>query len=245
MHDSAVNVTSLAVYADCPRKYYLQRYIGWNGRRPKFDPEEDLPEEQSESTGLSAADLGSAVHEILSGAEGAWPLEAQRLANVFQSSPLGRRASVATRSEREWNFIVDIEGTLVRGSIDLWFEDSEIVIVDYKTDDVTAAEAGERASTYRPQLALYAIAIERALGKRPARACLHFLRPDRVVEVPVDGSAIDGVIRLLGELRQSQEMLRFDLHEAARCRSCPFYRGLCPATLELTAESEAARAESR
>ena len=32
-HDSAVNVTSLAVFADCPRKYYLQRYIGWNGSR--------------------------------------------------------------------------------------------------------------------------------------------------------------------------------------------------------------------
>ena len=43
-HDSAVNVTSLAVFAQCPRKYYLQRYLGWGGRGV-FDPEEPLPAE--------------------------------------------------------------------------------------------------------------------------------------------------------------------------------------------------------
>ena len=42
------------------------------------------------------------------------------------------------------------------------------------------------AEAYTPQLALYGLAIERAFGKRPAHAWLHFLRSDTLVEVPLD-----------------------------------------------------------
>jgi len=218
-HDSAVNVTSLAVFADCPRKYYLQRYIGWNGRRSSnFDPE-DLPEDEVDE---NPAELGSAVHEILAGKPGTYSDEARRLADVFLSSDLGKRAASSSRAAREWDFIIDVEGTLVRGTVDLWFEnDGQITIVDYKTDQSIHAEA------YTPQLALYGIAIERAFGKRPAHAWLHFLRPNALVEVALDHNVED----LLARLRAAQDKLQFDLNEGARCRSCPFYRGLCPAGL--------------
>jgi len=223
-HDSAVNVTSLAVFADCPRKYYLQRYIGWNGRRSaNFDPEDLMEDDKTDET---AADLGSAVHEILAGKTGAYSAEAHRLADVFLTSDLGKRAASASRVEREWDFIVDIEGTLVRGTIDLWFEiDGEIAIVDYKTDKAIDAE------DYVPQLALYGLAIERAFGKRPARAWLHFLRSNTVVDVPLDRK----VANLLAELRTAQDTLRFDLNEGDHCRACQFYRSLCPAGLDVTA----------
>ncbi len=217
-YDSAVNVTSLAVFADCPRKYYLQRYIGWNGRRPSnFDPE-DLREEDDGNE--SAADLGSAVHLILAGKSGSYSAEARRLADVFLKSELGIRAASASQVEREWDFIVDVEGTLVRGTIDLWFEnDGEITIVDYKTDKAVNAE------TYTPQLALYGLALERAFGKRPAHSWLHFLRSNTLVEVPLDYK-VEG---LLAELRIAQDTLRFDLNEGDHCRACQFYRSLCPA----------------
>src|SRR5438067_12197302 len=72
-HDSAVNVTSLTVFATCPRKYYIQRYIGWNGRRSgTFDPEE-LPSEDTGEQEANAAEMGSFVHEILAGANGTFP----------------------------------------------------------------------------------------------------------------------------------------------------------------------------
>ncbi|MDP9053703.1 MAG: UvrD-helicase domain-containing protein, partial [Acidobacteriota bacterium] len=81
-YDSAVNVTSLAVFADCRRRYYLQRYIGWNGRVfSDFEEEHDTADDD-----FSAADLGSAVHEILAGKPGDFPEEAHRLANVFLDS---------------------------------------------------------------------------------------------------------------------------------------------------------------
>ncbi len=222
-HDSAVNVTSLAVFADCPRKYYLERYIGWNGRFSRFDPEE-LPVDAREGDDINAADLGSLVHEILAGKQGEYPPEAQRLANVFLDSDLGRRAAAATRSAREWDFIVDIHGTLVRGSIDLWFEENgEIVVVDYKTD------LKQRPEAYAPQLALYGMAMERAFGKRPSEAWLHYLRSDTAVAVPLDDAAIRRVENLLAELAEAQDTLRFDLHEAEHCHTCPFHRNLCPA----------------
>ena len=224
-YDSAVNVTSLAVFANCPRKYYLQRYIGWSGGRFRhFDPE-DLPDDTPEEN-TPAAELGSFVHEILSGKTGEYPSEAHELAAVFERNELGRRAAASTRAAREWDFIADIGGTLVRGSIDLWFEDEAgLHIVDYKTD------AKVYAAEYETQLALYAYALERALGRRPASAHLHYLRSDRVIEIPVDDAAISNAIRLIATLRTAQDRLQFPLNVGEHCRACPFYRGLCPATI--------------
>jgi CRISPR/Cas system-associated exonuclease Cas4 (RecB family) len=170
------------------------------------------------------------VHEILAGKNTAPDPEARRLADVFLHSDLGTRAAASPRAGREWDFIVEVEGMLVRGTVDLWFEeDGAIHLVDYKTDDVNADGLTARAGDYAAQLALYALAIERTFGRRPARAWLHFLRPDRVVEIPVDDAALRAAAKLVAQLREAQRSLRFDLREGAHCRSCQFYRTLCPA----------------
>jgi ATP-dependent exoDNAse (exonuclease V) beta subunit len=228
--ESTVNVTSLALFASCPRKYYNGRYIGWNvgSRFQRFDPEE-LPDDD---TDLSAAELGSAVHEVLAGKNAAPDPETQRLADVFLRSELGTRAAAATRSAREWDFIMELNGMLVRGTIDLWFEENgEVHVVDYKTDDVKDSALALRANEYAPQLALYALAIEKAFGRRPAHAWLHFLRPDRTVEISIDDAALKAAAELIDDLREAQSALRFDLREGPHCTSCSYYRGLCPAGL--------------
>jgi ATP-dependent exoDNAse (exonuclease V) beta subunit len=218
--DTAVNVTALAVFGECPRKYYLERYLGWGGvRKGRFDAELDreIPEE-------SGAELGSEVHEILAGRPGTYSDEAEQLAEVFRRSALGQRAAAASRSAREWEFIAELDGTLVRGSVDLWFEDAgELKIVDYKTDLTV------RTGQYAPQLALYGLALDKAFGRKPARASLHFLRSDQVVEVPMDDAALESARGLIARLRDAQERLEFDLNEGEHCRTCPFYRGMCPA----------------
>jgi ATP-dependent helicase/nuclease subunit A len=50
-------------------------------------------------------------------------------------------------------------------------------LVDYKTNDVTAAEVPREAQHYEMQMLLYALALERALGEPPVELALHFLRP--------------------------------------------------------------------
>jgi ATP-dependent helicase/nuclease subunit A len=233
-YETATNATSLATFARCPRRYYLERYIGWNdGRHGRFDAEQvsegsDLIEENDPEG--SAAELGSKVHELLANRPGFYSDTARELAKVFFESDLGRLAAKAARAEREWDFIADLGGTLVRGSIDLWFEENgQVSLVDYKTDDVAAGEVSERAAAYAPQLALYAIALEQALGKRPARAYLHFLRPNRISEIRIDDGLLNNARELIERLREAQNDLRFDLHEGRHCRSCPFFRSLCPA----------------
>ena len=232
--ETAVTVTSLAAFGACPRKYYIQRSLGWNtGRFRRFDPDDIAAgdKEEDEETDLSASRIGSAVHEILAGQTPADDApEARQLADVFFKSELGRRASSSPRVAREWAFIADIDGTIIRGTIDLWFEENgDLHVVDYKTDEVTAADAPTRARDYAPQLALYAMALERATGRRPAMASLHFLRPGTVVEIPLDNHAIAAARALIAGLRNAQNDLRFDLNEGEHCRACQFYRSLCPA----------------
>jgi ATP-dependent exoDNAse (exonuclease V) beta subunit len=234
-HETTATVTSLAVFGSCPRKYYIQRSLGWSsGRFRRFDPDEIEVEdlESEETADLPASRIGSALHDILAGVEPEDDIpEARQLAEVFRRGELGAKAESARRREREWAFIADIDGAIVSGAIDLWFEDGQgaIHVVDYKTDDVSADHAPARAAEYAPQLALYAIALERALGIRPCAAWLHFLRPDRIVEVPIDDAAIAGARALVAGLREAQDALRFDLREGVHCRSCSFYRSLCPA----------------
>ena len=227
LHETAVTVTSLAVFATCPRKYYIQRSLGWNtGRFRRFDPDEIPVDDNNDSEDdLTASDIGSEVHAILAGAPSPSPApEAQQLADVFLNSELGARVAASPRVAREWAFIADIDGTIVRGSIDLWFEENgELHIVDYKTDAVAHPD------DYIPQLALYAIALERAIGQRPRTACLHYLRLDRIVEIPLNDATIEAARALISGLRRAQNDLRFDLNEGDHCRTCTFYKGMCPA----------------
>jgi len=222
--EAAVNVTSLTVFASCPRKYFLQRYTGWSpGMRGNADVDSDNDADEDE---ISAADLGSAVHAVLAGKPGPHPKEALELAEVFFRSGLGHRSAAAPRAAREWDFISEIEGIIVRGSVDLWFEENgEIEIVDYKTDSAI------RTEEYAPQLALYALALEKAFGKRPTRAWLHFLRHDTVAEVSIDPHALQEVRDLVIRLREAQDRLEFELNEGDHCHSCSFYRQMCPAGL--------------
>lgn len=119
---------------------------------------------------------------------------------------------------------------VLRGQIDLWFEDrAGHVIVDYKTDDITADEARIRAENYKLQLLFYALAIEKLSGALPAEAWLHFLRPDVAVRVELTPRDLRAARQLVDELAGAQRENRFPLKEGAHCARCPFYRGKCPA----------------
>jgi ATP-dependent exoDNAse (exonuclease V) beta subunit len=218
--DGNATVTALTDFAKCPRAYYLSRYLGLEaeGRGPASD-------------GISAADLGSQTHALLAGevVPHADP-EAIRLAEVFRQNPLGKRAAQARRAEREFDFLMAVEDLVIRGKVDLWFEEGgEISLVDYKTDDVTRAQAHERAQDYALQLRLYAGAVERAAGRPPDRAWLHFLRPNTAVEVDLRPSLLDSPAQTVSEFQEAQASLEFPLREGPRCRRCPFVKDLCPA----------------
>ena len=220
--DGNATVTALTEFAKCPRAYYLGHYLGFDGNRPT-----------GQSGRIPAAELGLQVHALLAGATVAdADPEALRLADVFRQSPLGRRVAQAARVEREFDFLMAVEDLVIRGQVDLWFEEGgEVVLVDYKTDDVTRQQAHERARDYALQLRLYAMAVERTTGRPPNRAWLHFLRPNTVVEVDLGPSLLDAPEQVVRDFQEAQASLDFSMNIGDRCHRCPFLRDLCPAVV--------------
>ncbi len=226
-YDSQATVTSISMFADCPRRYYLSRYLG-------FDSGAGLqPAAASQAAPSPADQFGTQVHALLAGAaiKCADP-EALKLADQFRKSPLGRRAAAASTIEREFDFLMEVESLVLRGQIDLWFEDQgKTVLVDYKTDWVSSVQAPARAEQYGLQLRLYALALERLNGRAPDEAYVYFLRPNAAVPIDLRPSLFDSPEAAVREFRDAQERLHFPLYEAPHCRTCPHFTRLCPAQL--------------
>jgi ATP-dependent exoDNAse (exonuclease V) beta subunit len=230
-HDASVAVTSVDMFQECPRKYFLARYLGWEAPASLTAPPSLTEPRPSGSGYLEPSALGAQVHDLLAGLDvpEAGP-EALELAARFRASELGRRASASSRLEREFDFLIEVEGILLDGRIDLWFEEGgELVLVDYKTDNVPAADAAARAQSYALQLQLYALALERAAGRLPGRAFIYLLRPDVAVPVSLRAEDFEAARAAVRALRQAQEEMRFPLRAGAPCHRCAYLRTLCPA----------------
>ena len=111
-------------------------------------------------------------------------------------SELGRRMLRAEKPLREFRFslLLDAERLypgaegeqlLLQGVVDCCLEeDGELVIIDYKTDNVrTGDEIAQRAALYRGQLAAYAEALSRIFKKNVKEGVLFFLTPGQAVRV--------------------------------------------------------------
>lgn len=229
-HDSSESVTSISLFAQCPRKYYLSRYLRWQQPRIRvLDEEEEYPERDSGQ--LDASELGTQVHAILAGQVVAEPAaEAIELAERFRMSALGRRAEKATRKAHESDFVMAVGDLVLRGQIDLWFESNrELVLVDYKTDQVKSPVPRDRVLPYELQLQIYATALERIAGRLPDRAYLYFLRPNEAVEVNVQPLQLGLARTAVREFLQAQEQMEFPLKPGEHCLRCEHYKAMCPA----------------
>jgi ATP-dependent exoDNAse (exonuclease V) beta subunit len=81
------------------------------------------------------------------------------------ASALMERARKSSRVWRELPFWLPESDELVEGIVDLVFEeDGQLVVVDYKTDQVTAAQAVDQAAHHAAQLRLYGRGLTLALG---------------------------------------------------------------------------------
>jgi CRISPR/Cas system-associated exonuclease Cas4 (RecB family) len=153
--------------------------------------------------------------------------QATVLADRFRTSALGKKAAHAAQSGREWDFVAEVAGTVLRGQIDLWFAAGrQLVIVDYKTDRQPGPEA---IAEYSLQVQLYAIALSAWSGRDVTGGVLHFLTPDRIVDVDVSPIALGGAREAVYRLREAQERGEFPLREGAHCRVCDYWGGACPA----------------
>lgn len=219
-----IGVTPLVHFAECPRRHFLGNVAGWPDLR-----------EAELSTG--ARELGDAVHRLLGGLPVVNPpAEALALRDGFLSSQLGRAMAAARRVEREFDFLFHFEGTLLRGVIDLWFEDAGgVTLVDYKT----GRSIGDRTmEAYSDQLRFYALALESLTGRLPRRALLYLLHQDRTVEVALGGETRTRCRALLQEWKRAEEEHDWPPRPGAQCEWCSFEGSACPGRALLTGTDE-------
>ena len=83
---------------------------------------------------------------------------------------------------KEKPFVMDYEGVLVQGIIDVfWLENDKIVLLDYKTDRVDSAT--RLRDMYKEQLDLYAEALERIFRLPVKEKYLYSFRLNQAIEV--------------------------------------------------------------
>ena len=130
------------------------------GQRPRLD----------ELTGRVDDGLGEqAVRGVAAEVDG--------MLDIFDGSPLADTLrDGGTRAWFELPFTWDWDGVPVHGTIDLAYETwGNWHVLDFKTDDLRGRSLADASEAYLPQLALYASALERAIGRSPAAGLL-FLR---------------------------------------------------------------------
>ena len=141
---------------------------------------------------------GAIVHEIAS------QINAESIAKFFKSKLGQIIIDKKTVVRREWPFTFAVPASqwdenshktqdprlktqdfiIVQGIVDLLVKTPEgLVIIDFKTDDVSAEECAKRAELYRRQLDLYARAAAAITGSNILSKWLYFLRPAVSVEV--------------------------------------------------------------
>jgi len=102
----------------------------------------------------------------------------------LNSGFFNERVRDAERSRAEVPLLVEVAGTVLRGSIDLLVEEdgSPPLIVDYKTDRVDGRGPAELTARYEIQQAIYALAVAEARGAEEVELAYVFLeRPEEPV----------------------------------------------------------------
>ena len=114
----------------------------------------------------------------------------------FLASPLAGRIRQARQVWREYRFTLLTDAALydpaaageelmLQGVVDCAFETAEggLVVVDFKTDRITAEQQAQRAGSYRPQLEAYALALGQVLEKEVTEKVLYFFHTNSAVKL--------------------------------------------------------------
>jgi ATP-dependent helicase/nuclease subunit A len=177
--------------------------------------DEPLPFDESP---LSGAEIGIVVHRILQIADLHQPAtnwgdlverqaqfllhrspdpaevsEIVRMVGGFLNSPLAQEARQAIRILREFPFLFELSGRLLRGKLDLAFQTSSgWTLVDFKSDRHPDSLPSQRHREYELQLQAYALAWKTITGFLPEKAALFFLDAARTEFVSLEAENLKG-----------------------------------------------------
>ena len=247
--------TALSDFAFCPMLYRWRHELRVPGQ-PGSQPDKPAPSPAP----LDAATMGTIFHKCMELLDLTQPPDSQLLVRrvlgemdldsyvdpapiagllgpmlvTFYDHELCRRIQGATKQFRELDFIYQAGRAVIRGQIDLLFQnpDGRWCIVDYKSDRITAEAAPDRAQRYSIQMQLYANAAGKYLETKPPETQLYFLRPGicQPVELTGDKGEVDSIAQIASELIAARGTNSFTRCDGDHCSYCPYSR-LCEKTL--------------
>ncbi len=250
----SLSYTSLATYARCGYRFYAERVLG-------LPEPPDAPGMGSPRAGaLTAAERGSAVHELLERLDFRRPLrpsadaiaavaarpptgreatEIAALVERFGSSEICRRLGHATRVRREQPFAFPLAETLITGALDVVaVETAGSLVVDYKTDRLEGREpAAVVDREYRTQRLIYALAVLSS-GATSVEVAHVFLEvPEQPVIARYEDTDRPRLERELARLAAAVLREQFTVTDTPYrevCHGCPAEGGLCSWPLAMT-----------
>jgi ATP-dependent exoDNAse (exonuclease V) beta subunit len=175
-----LSFTALSTFEQCSYKYYARYALGMKER----------PIVAVGDGGMSATEVGSAVHALLEQLDLASPvapvIEDERIRGfvaAYCESDLARRVAALAGAMKERRFMFEHDGVLVHGFLDVFhLAGGRALVLDYKTNLIGESTPEEIVEhDYRLQRLVYALACFRA-GADEVEVVYHFLeRPDAVV----------------------------------------------------------------
>ncbi|HEX5712160.1 MAG TPA: UvrD-helicase domain-containing protein [Solirubrobacterales bacterium] len=221
--------------------------LEWSQGNGWAEPDEELARRHAAAAGLNPGDAGLAA-DLLEPVRG-W-LGSALAAELRDGA--GAAVGAAGRTRAEVPLLLDVGGTVLRGSIDLLVEreDEPPLVIDYKTDRLAGADPATRAEHYGTQRSIYALAVAESLRVPEIEVAYVFLeQPDAPVRFRLgEGELAAGRERLeeaIARIGSGQfpvatvEERSWDL-----CRGCPALRGLCSGPQESSAEESSFAASS-
>ena len=223
-----ISVSQALDYIECPARYRLLHIIGM--------PEEGgEPPDDLEEAGISAADLGHEVHDLLSRLDFSLDIRPQvkgyPLLEGFADTRWVQELRSADKILKEVPFEVPIGpirpigpiGKILAGRMDvLYHGPNGWVVLDYKTG---RAESRER---YELQVGIYAYVTHRLLGEMPSQAALVLLSTgEDWAQDTSDGSIAETASGKVIEVCSSIDAGHFDPKPSKACAWCSF-KPICP-----------------
>lgn len=113
----------------------------------------------------------------------------------FFVSDIGRRMEASQKVTRELKFSIlapaerfipdgGQEELMLQGVIDCYFEENgEIVLIDFKTDNIRNSSESQRAASYAVQMDIYGYALERMTGMKVKEKILYFFATNSGIKV--------------------------------------------------------------
>ncbi len=243
-----ISATKVAVFNQCPFKYYLIYELGYSALHSNLDNTAvDFSKEDSEE--LSANIKGSIIHKIL---EEGTPVNSLKtrvsellnsfnekqnteqsletidsivgLVERYYSSEIFQKIEHYKEFRNEFEIYARVNDYFIYGIIDkVIFDGDNALIYDYKTDSLSKSSPQEKLENYRAQLTFYALLISKLFDNiKQIKCSLIFIEnPKEVPTFTIDVNALKNIEQELNEIVNSIRYEKFKT-KTSHCKSCYF-----------------------